>query len=188
MFLHLGVAKFSRRLISACIFSRYLLIKKLFDLNTGINYLARTDSSALLKALRREGAKIGRGVEIQLPMFFHELRDPCRLSIGDEVKIGRLVFLDLSSAICIGDRVTISMGSMLTTHMDTGHSRLKAIFPRKTGKIVIEDDCYLGCRTTVLAGVNLGRGSLVAAGSLVNQDMPTSVLAAGMPALGIRKL
>ncbi len=48
--------------------------------------------------------------------------------------------------------------------------------------IKIEDDVWLGVNSTVLAGVTIGKGSIVAAGAVVTKDVPPYAIVAGVPA------
>lgn len=52
--------------------------------------------------------------------------------------------------------------------------------------IVIEDCVWIGANTIILPGVTIGRGSVIAAGSVVANDIPEMVLAGGIPAKVIR--
>jgi acetyltransferase-like isoleucine patch superfamily enzyme len=52
--------------------------------------------------------------------------------------------------------------------------------------VTIEDDVFLGARTIVLKGVNIGHGSVIGAGSVVVTDIPPMSIAAGNPARVIR--
>jgi len=54
--------------------------------------------------------------------------------------------------------------------------------------IVIHDDVWLGSRVTVLKGVIIGRGAIVAAGAVVTKDIPEFTLAGGIPARVIKNL
>lgn len=56
------------------------------------------------------------------------------------------------------------------------------------GDIVVDDEAWLGTRVVVLAGVRIGSGAVVAAGSLVMRDVPANAIAAGVPArvIGMR--
>jgi len=51
---------------------------------------------------------------------------------------------------------------------------------RKT--VVIEDDCWIAANSIILAGVTIGKGSVVAAGSVVSKDVPPYSVVAGVPA------
>lgn len=54
--------------------------------------------------------------------------------------------------------------------------------------IVINDGCWIGASARILGGVNIGAGSVVAAGSVVTRDVPANVLVAGVPAVFKKKL
>ncbi len=56
------------------------------------------------------------------------------------------------------------------------------------GEIVVEDGAWLGVRVTVLDGVRIGKGAVVAAGAVVTKDVPDGAVAAGVPArvIGMR--
>ena len=44
--------------------------------------------------------------------------------------------------------------------------------PITKGEIVVEDDVWIGCRTTILSGVKIGKGAVIAAGSVIYKDVP----------------
>ena len=52
----------------------------------------------------------------------------------------------------------------------------------KSADVIIEEDVWVGTRTTILAGVTLGRGCIVAANSVVTKPVPPYAMVAGMPA------
>jgi acetyltransferase-like isoleucine patch superfamily enzyme len=54
--------------------------------------------------------------------------------------------------------------------------------------IVIEDDVWVGFKSTILKGVHVGRGAIIAAGSMVTKDVPAWTIVAGNPATIIRTL
>lgn len=65
-------------------------------------------------------------------------------------------------------------------------------FERRAGKgygldIKIGNGSWIGARTTILGGVTIGSGVVIAAGSVVNSDIPDNCLAAGVPAV-VKKL
>lgn len=53
--------------------------------------------------------------------------------------------------------------------------------------IVIEDHVWIGARVTVLKGVTIGEGSIVAAGAVVSRDVPPHTLVAGVPAKVVKE-
>lgn len=54
------------------------------------------------------------------------------------------------------------------------------------GDIVVEDDVWIGCRSTILSGVRIGQGAVVAAGSVVTKDVPPYAIVGGIPAKVIK--
>lgn len=55
------------------------------------------------------------------------------------------------------------------------------------GKIIIEEDVWIGSNCTILSGVKIGRGSIIGAGSVVTRDVPRYSIVAGNPARVIKK-
>lgn len=52
--------------------------------------------------------------------------------------------------------------------------------------IIVEDDVWIGANVTILPGVNIGRGAIIGACSVVSKDIPAYAIAAGNPAKIIR--
>jgi acetyltransferase-like isoleucine patch superfamily enzyme len=57
---------------------------------------------------------------------------------------------------------------------------------RSRGDIVVGDGAWLGHAVTVLQGVTIGEGSVIAAGAVVIDDIPANAIAAGVPARVVR--
>jgi maltose O-acetyltransferase len=110
------------------------------------------------------------------------------LTIGDGSLITGGLHVDLGASVRIGNKVRIGHDvSLLTvTHMVGPHD-LRA-GESCFGEIVIEDGCWLASRCTVLPGVTIGAGAIVAAGSIVTRSVPPHTLVAGVPARVIRQL
>lgn len=54
--------------------------------------------------------------------------------------------------------------------------------------VIIENDVWIGAHSIILPGVTIGEGSVIAAGSIVNKSIPKFSIAAGNPALVIKKI
>ena len=97
-----------------------------------------------------------------------------------------------SKTIHIGAHTMIAPGCVLVDsdfhapwpperrHVDPG-------FERDAG-IEIGEHVWIGMHCCILKGVRIGRGSIVAAGSVVTRDLPENCLAAGVPARVVRAL
>jgi maltose O-acetyltransferase len=109
-------------------------------------------------------------------------------SIGDDSMITGPMLVDLEAAVTIGDRVYIGHEALLLTvnHDIGGPGQRCGNSDRRP--IVIEDGAWLGARVTVLPGVTIGAGAVVAAGALVTRDVPANHLVAGVPARVVRAL
>ena len=59
--------------------------------------------------------------------------------------------------------------------------------PPSATPVIIEDDVLIGANSVILEGVRVGKGSVVAAGSVVTKDVPAGVVVAGSPAKVIKK-
>lgn len=118
----------------------------------------------------------------------HRLRG---VKVGKNVFIGAEVFIDDAEpeAVAIEDDVVILVRSTLLGHAYYPHRFRPWIEEAKNRRgIVIRKGAYLGACVTVLPGVEIGEGAMVAAGSVVTQDVPSRTLVAGVPARVIREL
>ena len=51
-----------------------------------------------------------------------------------------------------------------------------------TQKIIIEENVWIGANAIILGGIKIGAGSIVAAGAMVNKDVPKNTVVGGIPA------
>lgn len=58
---------------------------------------------------------------------------------------------------------------------------IKEKLPENDIPIFIEDDVWIGCGVTILKGVRIGTGSIIAAGSLLLKDVPSYTVYGGIP-------
>ena len=107
-------------------------------------------------------------------------------NVGNNVKIvGDIHYSSEPYLITIGDNTTISFECALITHDAAtrvirnlpGNDKETSIF----GTIDIGKNCFIGCRTTILSNVKIGDNTIIGACSLVCSDIPSNVVAAGIP-------
>jgi maltose O-acetyltransferase len=113
-----------------------------------------------------------------------------RISIGDWSYVGTRTEIWSMDSISIGHRVLISHdvnihdGTGHSTNAEERHAHFKHIITRghptesvqlpgvKSAPVIIEDDVWINFGVTILRGVRIGCGSIIAAGSLVTRDVP----------------
>jgi acetyltransferase-like isoleucine patch superfamily enzyme len=99
--------------------------------------------------------------------------------IGAYTRINRDCCLDVRGRLDIGENVSVSPEVTILT---ASHAVNAPDFHVELRPVVIEDHVWIGTRATILPGVTLGRGSVVAAGSVVTRDVPALSIVAGVPA------
>ncbi len=72
-------------------------------------------------------------------------------------------------------------------HVGAGAVLAGVIEPPSASPVVIEDDVLIGANAVILEGVRVGKGSIVAAGAIVTQDVPEGSVVAGTPAKSLSK-
>ena len=111
---------------------------------------------------------------------------------GATIEIGERCYINSGVSIGAQERVTIGKNCAIGNYsliMDSDfHSLDDHTQPGIAAPVVLEDNVWLGARVTVLKGVRIGRGAVVAAGAVVTRDVPPCALVGGVPARVIRFL
>jgi acetyltransferase-like isoleucine patch superfamily enzyme len=145
--------------------------------------LSFVPKAAVIPLLRLNGAKIGDKCDIETNLTFHNCTDFSNLVIGENCHIGKNCFFDLRDKITINDNVVISMQCTFITHLDLSKSKLAILYPKEHKPVTIHHNCYIGARSTILMGVELGENCIIAAGSMVTESMDANTLAGGVPSV-----
>lgn len=110
--------------------------------------------------------------------------------IGADCAINSGTVIYTGNGVMIGDAVLIAANCTLapTNHEfgDPGRRIRDQGFQASRGGIVIEDDVWLGANVVVLDGAVIGRGCVVAAGSVVRGRLEPFSIYAGIPAQRVR--
>ena len=122
---------------------------------------------------------------------FGSYASPKRIHLGSHVYIGRGARISASAGFYVGDYVIVGpelcvMGGdhnfgeigQLMWDVTSGGANLP---------VVVEDDCWIGARVTLLKGVTIGRGSVIGAGSVVTRSIAPYSIAAGNPCRVLRR-
>lgn len=148
--------------------------------------------------------KIGKSVFIDANVQF--LRYPKNISVDDEVVIkegARICSCNEKAEILIGKRTTIGFNTFIYSSdkieigndcliapfvyiVDSDHKAAKGqkinVQGNTTAPIRIEDDVWIASNVTILKGVTIGEGAIVAANSVVNKDIAPYEIWGGTPA------
>lgn len=105
------------------------------------------------------------------------------ISIGKRTTVGFYTFIYASSGISIGNDCLIAPFVYI---VDSDHSIAAGINinlqPNVAAEIIIEDDVWIATGAKILKGVTIGRGSVIAAGALVKEDVAPNSIMGGIPA------
>ncbi|MGS0742072.1 acyltransferase [Glaciimonas sp. GG7] len=141
------------------------------------------------------GATIGESTKIWA--FTHILGGA---KIGNDCNICDHVFIE--NDVVIGDRVTIKCGVQIwdgielesdvfigpnATFCNDKFPRSK-VYPESFLKIIVKTGASIGANATILGGVTIGHGAMIAAGAVVTKDVPSNALMVGNPAKLIKMM
>lgn len=110
-----------------------------------------------------------------------------RIFMGKGTFSNRGCFFDTSNDIVIGDNVSIGMNVcfITSTHEIGGQKRASTSYNEP---IKVENGCWIGANVTILPGVTIHQGCVVAAGAVVTKDCDPNCIYAGVPARIIKRL
>ena len=96
--------------------------------------------------------------------------------------------IDCFESITVGHHVVISERVVMR---DSDNHTIRSLVESSDGQaitspIIVEDNVWIGMNATILKGVTIGEGSIIAAGSVVTRSIPPHCLAAGVPAKVIK--
>lgn len=129
-------------------------------------------------AMRCNSSNIKVGNFTYGPLNVHDFKSSHTLTVGNFCSIADEVHFYLAG----GHRLETVSTYPFRKNIISGDNESTS-----KGDIVIEDDVWIGSRVIVLSGVKIGRGSVIAAGSVVTKDIPEYSIAAGVPARVIKK-
>jgi len=110
-----------------------------------------------------------------------------RMHIGADTYIGSQFSFHCAGEITIGrDCLFGNFVSLVDNNHGIASGTPMRLQPLEPSRISIGDDCWLGEKATVLAGVRIGDGAIVAAGAVVRSDVPARAIVGGVPARLIR--
>lgn len=162
-------------------------IRQASYIHVGKNFIAQDHCE--INGLSQKGLVIGDKVTIGSyaiirPTNLYGGEAGIGLKVGNNSSIGPYSYIGCSGYIELGDNVMMSPRvSIYSENHNFSQSDIPMIQQGITRSFVkIEDDCWLAANSVILAGVTVGKGSVVAAGSIVTKDVPPYSIVAGNPA------
>ncbi|MDX8337088.1 MULTISPECIES: 2,3,4,5-tetrahydropyridine-2,6-dicarboxylate N-acetyltransferase [Cetobacterium] len=135
--------------------------------NSGVPLLDTKNINARIEpgAIIRDKVKIGDNAVIMMGAV---------INIGAEIGEGTMIDMNvvLGGRAIVGKRCHIGAGTVLAG----------VIEPPSAQPVIVEDDVMIGANAVVIEGVKIGKGSVVAAGAIVLEDVPAGAVVAGNPA------
>ena len=155
-----------------------------------LNFNRQWDSQRMLRNKMVGSLYLAKGATLEAEAFDVYAGGRINVNAGAKLSLGSGYMnhdcvIDCFDSISIGHNVVISERVVLR---DSDNHTIKAIDAISsdesalTAPIVIGDHVWIGMNVMVLKGVTIGEGSVVAAGSVVNKDVPPHCLVAGVPA------
>jgi acetyltransferase-like isoleucine patch superfamily enzyme len=126
------------------------------------------------------GFKIGKDCSIHMHCAFDCAQN---LVVGKNSVINSRCRLDNRGSITIGENVSISQEVIILT---ADHDVNAADFAGRSMEVIINDYVWIGTRATILPGITVGKGALIAAGAMVTKDVIPYAVVAGIPAKVIK--
>ena len=135
----------------------------------------------------------------------HNLTNAGNIFPKEKVQVGQysygtlnvISYNDLGERLKIGNYCSIAGETKFILNGEHEHDRIstfpfsKVVLDRgpestSKGSIIIDDDVWIGYRATIMSGVHIGQGAVIAAGAVVTKDVPPYAIAGGVPAKVIK--
>jgi len=102
-----------------------------------------------------------------------------KFRLGFKTDIGAFTYINAWNGVMIEDFVQIG-----------SHCSIYSIstIDDKEGEVVLRGNCRIGSHSVIMPGVTIGENSIIGAFSFVNNDIPSGVIASGVPAKEIKKI
>lgn len=146
-----------------------------------MNFPSHTFRKAIIKI---QCNKVGKNSNFLMGVEFRSAKN---ISIGSNSVINRAVLLDgRGGKLSIGNNVDIAQETNIWTLEHDVHDD----YHKDIGAdVIIEDYVWIASRCTILPGVTIGKGAVVASNSVVTKDVPEMAIVGGVPAkiIGTRK-
>jgi len=168
-------------------------VRIFYPKNFQVGYNTIIEDGAEINCLSLQGIKLGNRVTIGKyaiirPSNIYGGPIGEGLTMGDNSNIGPYNYIGCSGKITIGNNVMLA--PRVSIYAENHVFDHPEILIRDQGvekkEVIIEDNCWIAANSIILAGVTIGQGSVVAAGSVVTENVPAYSVVAGVPAKFIK--
>lgn len=155
------------------------------DLCFEFNRLKPSAKSEREKIIRSLFGKTGKNCCVTAPFWCDY---GCNIEVGENFYTNHYCVILDGAKVTFGDNVFIAPNCVFSTAghpLDTEQRNqgLEYAYP-----ITVGDNVWFGASVTVLPGVTIGSNTVIGAGSVVNRDIPSGVVAVGSPCRVLRKI
>ena len=168
-------------------------VRLFYPKNLQVGYNTIIEDGAEINCLSQQGIKLGNRVTIGKyaiirPSNIYGGPIGEGLTMGDNSNIGPYNYIGCSGKITIGNNVMLAprVSIYAENHVFDHPELLIRDQGVEKKEVIIKDDCWIAANSIILAGVTIGQGSVVAAGSVVTENVPAYSVVAGVPAKFIK--
>ena len=155
------------------------------ELTECFNATTIADPAARTARARELFASFGEGAWLETPIY---------CAYGSHTAIGAGCWFNTGTTLIddaeirIGERVLFGPRVTVVTAGHPLDPDLRRTAAQFSAVVTIEDDVWVGANATILPGVRIGRGAVVAAGAVVTAHVPPMTVVAGVPARVVRQI
>lgn len=137
---------------------------------------------------------IGRGVQLTAWKKYYNQRFTPEIVCGNNCSFGEDAHITAINSIRLGNNVLMGKKVLITDNAHGASSaELLDIAPNlrplvSKGPVVIDDNVWIGEKASIMPGVHIGKGTIIAANSVVTKDVPPYCVVGGVPAKVIKTL
>ncbi len=164
------------------IFPRSIRNKMMANIRKKTGNIALVKRYALLKTLAKS---VGDNVSIFPDVYLQNVQE---MEVGNNVSFQPMVYIEAYGGVKIGDDVSFAEGSSMFS-VNHGFKALNVPIkdqPLSSLPIEIENNVWIGAKATILGGIKVASGTIVAAGAVVNKNTEMNSTVAGVPAKVIK--
>ncbi len=159
-----------------------IAVKRTMELSVKLNMSVDVD-----QARKWLGEIIGKPIDDSTTIF-----TPFHTNVGYNISLGKNVFVNHNCSFLDIGGITIEDDVMIGPSVNiTSENHPVDINTRRSmvpASVLIKKGVWIGAGVTILPGVTIGENSVVAAGALVNKDVPPNQVVAGVPAKFIKNV